>query len=123
MRTTETIVRSKAHIWAIPKAEYKLKLELEEADGDISQITPFEFEITSSESNWRDAAVHIHEFDVAGIVPAGIDLVLKAVETLRGKIATVQAEAAKEVKKLEEQIKNLALIEYKPVGETDADQE
>ncbi len=126
MRTVETVVSAKAHIWAVPKPEYLLRQELEEADGDTSKITPFQFEITNSSSHWRDAAVHVHEFDCAGVVPAGIDLVMKAVQTLRDKILAVQERADKEIVKLEEQIKNLALIEYKPAtpvipGERDYD--
>ncbi len=114
MRTIETVVSSKAYIWAVPKPEYLLKKELKEAEGDATKIIPFEYEITSSETHWRDSAVRVHEFDVAGVVPSGIDLVMKAVETLRDKILKVQAVADKEIVKLEEQIKNLALIEYQP---------
>jgi len=114
VKTKETLVQSEAHIWALPKGEYQLKQDLEEADGDATKVTPFKFEITDSDSHWRDSAVHVHAFDVAGVVPAGIDLVMKAVETLRNKILTIQADADKEIAKIEEQIKNLALLEYQP---------
>jgi len=114
MKTTTEVVKGKAYIWAIPKGEYVLKKEVEENDGVLEGISPFTYLITNSSSDWRDNTVLVHEFDIAGVVPSGIDLVLKAVETLRDKIAVIVAEADKEVKALEDQIKNLALIEYKP---------
>ena len=117
MKTTNEVVKSTAYIWAVPKSEWLLKKEVEENDGIIEGICPFRYEITDDNSDYRSSAVLVHEFDIAGVVPAGIDLVLKAVETLRGKIAEIQAEADKEVAELEKQIKNLALIEYKPQPE------
>lgn len=114
MKTTEEVVKSKAYIWAVPKGEWTLKQEVEANDGNMAGISPFTYVITSSSSDYRDTTVLVHEFDIAGVVPAGIDLVLKAVETLRDKITAIVAEADKEVAKLEDQIKNLALIEYKP---------
>ena len=121
MKTTNEVVKGKAYIWAVPKSEWTLKQEVEENEGVMDGICPFQYDITDSKSDWRNNTVLVHEFDIAGVVPAGIDLVLKAVETLRDKICEIQATADKEVAKLEAQIKNLALIEYKSPIETKDD--
>ena len=114
MKTTNEVVKGIAYIWAVPKTEWALKREVELNDGVMDGICPFTYDITDSKSDWRNNTVLVHEFDIAGVVPAGIDLVLKAVETLRDKIVEIQAEADKKVAELEEQIKNLALIEFQP---------
>ena len=122
MKTVQCEVRSTAYIWAVPKNEYTLKREVEENDGSMLGVCPFQYEITDSETNWRSTAVRVADFGIVGTVPPGIDLVLKAVETLRDKIVTIQAEADKEIAQVEEQIRNLALLEYKPVTEVVSEQ-
>jgi len=114
VKTTQCEVRGTAYIWAVPKSEWKLQREVEENDGSMLGICPFQYEITDSDTNWRPTAVRVADFGIVGTVPPGIDLVLKAVETLRNKIVTIQAEADKEIAQVEEQIRNLALLEYKP---------
>ena len=114
MKTTECKVEGKAYIWAVPKGDWQLKQEVKDNEGSMIGICPFRYETTDSDSDWRSTAVLVSEFDIVGTVPSGIDLVMKAVATLRDKIVTIQAEADKEVAKIEEQIRNLALLEYKP---------
>ena len=114
MKTQLTKVDGKAYIWAVPKGEYTLGQEIRENGDSMVGICPFKYDVTCNESDWRSDSVLVAEFDIVGTVPAGIDLVLKAVETLRNQIVTIQAEAEKEVAKIEEKIRKLALIEYKP---------
>jgi len=120
MKTEKTTVSGKCYIWALPMTDYQVKLALEEVDGDMEKVTPFKYEITASCSNWHDGAVRVCEFDVVGTVPEGIDLVKQAVETLRDEIIKVRKDADDKIADLEEQIKNLALIEYKPAENDEA---
>ena len=116
MKTAKTNVEGTCYIWAYPKTDYEISTELDAVAGDMTKVIPFKYVITSNSANWRDDAVLVHEFPVTGMVPAGVDLVKAAVETLRTEIQRVQKEAADKVLELEEKIKNLALIEYQPEG-------
>ena len=112
MKTKQTRVEGTAYIFAVPKTEYTLKRELDEVNGDASKVMPFEYEIRSFNSHFRDDAVLVHEFSIVGTVPEGIDLVVAAVETLRAEIVKVRTEADKRVAEIEKKIRNLALLTY-----------
>lgn len=114
MKTKRTTVEGVNYIWAYPKTNWEIEQDLQEVDGDMTKVVPFNYQITSNSANWRDDSVLVHEFPVVGNVPAGIDLVKAAVKTLQAEIAQVQAEAEAKVAELNEKIKNLALIEYRP---------
>jgi hypothetical protein len=76
---------------------------------------PFTYELKTYDYG-DESCVRIHDFPISGMVPEGIDITVKAIENLKEKITAVQQEAKKEVKNLEDRIKALALIEYKPDG-------
>lgn len=112
MKTKKTNVEGTCYVWAVPKTDYQISQEIAEVGRE--NVIPFKYSITSSETNWREEAVLVHEFPVTGVVPEGVDLVKAAVETLREEIIRVQKEAEAKVAELQEKINNLALIEYKP---------
>ena len=108
MKTETTKVVNSLKIWAIPRSEYYISEHPEEL--------PFEYEI-SSDDPYQDGAVMVHEAEVTMFVPEGIDLLEKAVETLKTKIKETKDEAANRVEILQKQINNLLLLEYKPNGD------
>ena len=112
MKTAKTNVEGKCYIWAIPKTDWEIKQDLEKMER--SKVVPFRYIIKSSSSDYRDEAVMVHEFDVLGTVPEGVDLITAAVKTLREEIIRVRKEADDRIGELEVKIKNLALIEYRP---------
>ena len=114
MKTVKTPVDGVCYIWAIPMSEWELKSALEEAGGIMKRVTPFKYIITTNNSHYANNAVRVCEFNVMGMVPGGIDLVKKAVETLRDEILRVRKEADDAIVELEVQIRNLALITYQP---------
>lgn len=107
MKTEKTKVDGHMYVFAVPKPTYELEA-LEPED------LPYTYTMRSFDYAGDDDAVAVHDFPVSGEVPAGIDIVMKAIEGLRERIKTVESEAAAEVIVLEKKIKALALIEYKP---------
>jgi len=110
MYTVETKVWADAAIWAIPKTVEALKYENRvNPDGTISE--PFIYKIYAGYNTPYDSgAVKVHEFEVVATVPAGINLMEKAVETMRREIDSIRAESYNEVTKLEKRIQDLMYI-------------
>lgn len=114
MKTVKTKVEGTGYIWAIPKSDYEIRNELADVDGDASKVVPFTYIIKSHDSDYRDGAVMVHEFDIVAQVPEGVDLIKAAVATMRDEIVKLQSETKKKVDELEKKIRDLALIEYQP---------
>jgi len=106
MKTQRTLVEGTMFVFAKAKSEYELD-NLE--PGDL----PFKYELKSYDYGDEDC-VRLHEFAVSDYVPDGIDITLKCIENLKEQITVIEEDAKKAVKKLEDRIKALALIEYKP---------
>ena len=106
MKTKRTEVVQKMAIWAIPKSDY----EIEESPNEM----PFNYKIMTGPCStpWQDGSVKVHEADMTMYVPAGLDLLEKAVETLKDQIKETRAEAQSKIVKYEAQINNLLLIEW-----------
>lgn len=114
MYTVETKVWADAAIWAIPKTVEALKYENRvNPDGTVSE--PFMYKIYVGYSTpYESGAVKVHDFEVVATVPAGINLVEKAVETMRKEIDTIRAESYNAVTKLEKRIQDLMYITHQP---------
>jgi len=112
MQTKRTKVEGTCYIWALPKSDWQIEQDIEEHG--VENVIPFRYVITANSAHYQTGAVKVHEFDVLGTVPEGVDLIKAAVKTMREEIAEIQKEAAKKVADLEEQIKHLALITYQP---------
>lgn len=102
MKTVDELVEGKMQVWAIPD-KYPDEGE-----------PPFRYVVRDNiGSPYQDGAVMVKEQDVTIRVPAGIDLLEKAIETLKGEIKTTRADAEVRVNNLQEQINNLLLLEHK----------
>ena len=106
MKTEETIVKYNISAWAIPR-EY-------ENTGKL----PFRY-ITKlgTDTPWQDGAVKLHKRELVLVVPAGIDLLEKAIETLKGEIQKTRAEAQIQVEKYEKQMESLLQLTYVPTND------
>jgi hypothetical protein len=91
-------------------AKAKTKFQIERLDPDES---PFEYVVKDYDYG-DESQVRIMEVDVDIIIPSGIDLTRACIENLREKIGAVEKEAKEKVADLEDRIRKLALIEYRP---------
>ena len=106
MKTKAESVSGKVSIWAVPTSEF---------DREYHKKGAFEYQLFAGTAQpWRDGSVQVVEHDVVLPVPAGVDLVMAAVETLFAAKAEVMAHAVKECEKLDKKIKELQLITYQP---------
>lgn len=106
MKTEETVVTGNMYVFAVPKTEYEIgRLE----SGEL----PFRYTLKSYDYEGGDS-VRVCEFPVTGIVPAGIDITMKAIEGFREQIIEVQKDADRQIEVLEDKIKALLLITYQP---------
>jgi hypothetical protein len=118
MKTKREVIQGNMYIWAKPKTEWQLERELEEVDGDMTRIDPFTLFIDSIENHWMDTYVRVAgPIPVSATVPEGVDLVTRAVETLRDKAIEIQKEADEKINAIEERIKSLALLTHQPSDE------
>lgn len=83
-------------------------------DPEDENSLPWFYEFATGTTHWNSKAVLIVTHDLTLPIPAGINLVQKAVETLHAKIAEKKAELAKDVAELEAEISKLSLLTYQP---------
>jgi len=107
MKSVAKTIEGKVFVWALPKdASYE-----DMTDG------PFKYEISQSSSyHWKTGAVMIHEQDVVVNVPAGIDLISKAFETLEAAKVEAQVEYNKKIMEIDKQIQGLLMLTHQPDG-------
>jgi len=86
-------------IWAIPKSFPEPGEE------------PFTFEVRTDRP-WATGAVMIHEEDVTLIIPAGINLIAKAVETLEQAKREKTDDYVRDLKDLDRRIDDLKLLTH-----------
>ena len=100
-----TEVTSTLAVWAIPRNQEFVN------PGEL----PFRYQVnTDGHTPWQDGATKVHTTEVTVIVPAGIDLLASAIDTLKEEIKRTKDEAKVRVEKFEKQIANLSLLEHKP---------
>ena len=102
--TKRTPITRTIKIWAIPKSYPE---EGEE---------PFTFEIRTDRP-WATGAVMIHEEEVTLVIPDGINLIAKAVETLEAAKREKTDDYVRDLKDLDRRIDDLKLISYTPSEE------
>lgn len=93
-----------AYIWAVPLHSWEITEE-DRADGRL-----FKYQLSTSPDLYIQGSVRVHEFPISAVVPAGLNLVEKAVETLESSIAKKREEFLKEEADLKDQIKKLLLL-------------
>jgi hypothetical protein len=113
-RTEEMVVKGEIGIWAFPKNQYRVEAEAKDFyDGDVRKVHPFRFELRTGHV-WEEGAVKLHETDVSVMLPANIDLLAQAVETLRETKRQEQRQFDERMEQLEKQIRSLSMLEYNP---------
>lgn len=109
MKTEKTTITDTVYVFAEAKSEYQLE-NLE--PGEL----PFNYTVKSYDLG-SESSVRIMEAPVTLVIPDGIDLTLECIKNLEEKIEVIQKKADKEIQDIRDRIRNLALIEYKPVPE------
>lgn len=100
MITRLTKVTGIATIWAVPTSEWERK-----NDPDIGM---FRYEV--AQYQYQTGAVKVRECEVTLTVPAGINLLERAIATLEEERTRVLGEAQKKAMELEQEIKKLLLL-------------
>lgn len=93
-------------IWAIPRSKWDRDMHPENPD-------PFYYELRTGTA-WENGAVKVVEKEVFIPLPPGVDLLGKALETLRQKQQEIRASAEKQVNELQAQINDLMLLTHQP---------
>lgn len=114
--TVQTPVESTVKVFAIPRTKYEMTKAAE-----VGDTFPFRYEI-SSHIPWQSGAVAVQEVEVHAVVPAGIDLLEKTVETLNGAKKKAKQDYEAKVEELDEQINQLLLLtDQRPYGDLEDD--
>jgi len=105
MKSSNVSVTKPVYVWAIPKNP-----DYDDMEGDL-----FKYEFGNSGSyHWHNAAVCVYEQDVTIEVPAGIDMLGKAVETIDAKIVQAEVEFNNRVSELNKQKQQLLFLTHQP---------
>lgn len=106
MKTERQTITRNVYVFAEAKSKYQIeKLN----PGEL----PFEYIIKAYDYG-DEKCVRIMEQPVSIVIPEGIDITLECVKNLQEKIDAIRKDSAKQIKELEERIRALTLIEYKP---------
>lgn len=101
MITEKEVVTGKVFVWAVPTPSY-----LKDKYGD----RPFHYELNTSDYSYVKGAVKVHEQEISVLVPAGINLVAKAIETLEDEKVKAREEYLKKIAEYQQQIDGLKLL-------------
>ena len=104
--TKEEEVTGSAYIWAIPNR-------------NPDEHGPGAFYYRVMHNPWETGAIKVHTFEVKGTVPAGINLIEAALQTIEDKKNEIQARAFREVQDLEKEKEKLLKLTYRPEPEED----
>lgn len=114
MKTKNETITRNIYVYAQALGKYQLE---NLAPGEL----PFKYEVKGYDYG-DETQVRILEVPVTIHIPAGIDVTVECIKNLQEKIDAVRKQAEKDIKNLEERIRSLALIEYRPgndvVGDT-----
>lgn len=101
--TKATTCEGEVSVFAAPNSMYNPE------DPDSK---PFTYVLREGTRHWNEKYVLVCTHNVTLDVPAGVNLVAKAIETLRDKIAEKRADLVEEVANLEAEIAKLNMITY-----------
>jgi hypothetical protein len=91
-------------------AQAKSKYQIENLKPDE---LPWEYRVKDFDYG-DEASVRIMEHEILIPIPDGIDITAQCIMNLKEKIVAVEKQAKEDIKDLNDRIRNLALIEYKP---------
>lgn len=106
MLTQRENLRTTVYVYAKAKSPYMLD-NLE--PGEL----PYEYRVKDFDFG-DESSVRIMEHEILIPIPEGIDITTQCIANLKEKIVAVEREAKEAVKDLNDRIRNLALIEYRP---------
>ena len=109
MLTKNEPVVGEVQIWAVPRSKYYMN--------ENPTASPFEYQLHTRDP-WTTGAVRVCTHEVTLQVPAGINLLAAAVETLEAKIKEAEATFIRTKLELQEQINNLLMLSYSPANPT-----
>jgi hypothetical protein len=98
MHTKSEPVTGSIQIWAIPRSTYELTQNPE--------LSPFTYQLCTS-TPWQTGAVRVSTHEVILYVPAGVNLLAAALETLELKKKEAFDYYARQVKEIDEQVQQL----------------
>lgn len=111
MKTVTTHVKGTVEVWAIPTTNWERKQQ--EEQGKEPEF--FKFQVLQGKP-YYNGAVKVKEYDVTLTVPAGIDLLARAVATLEEERTRVLGEAQKRATEIQEEINKLLLLSGPSTG-------
>lgn len=113
MKTKQEAYRTTVYVYAQAKSKYQIdKLK----PGEL----PWEYRVKDFDYG-DESSVRIMEHEILVPIPADIDVTTKCIENLKEKIDAVKKQAEEDIADLNERIRNLALIEYRPEPEPEID--
>ena len=110
MKTKQEAIKGSVQIWAMPRTEWEIKQLVE---GGEAEPLPFSYQIRT-QSPWTDGAVNLHEAEVTVMLPPGIDLLKKAIDTLEEAMMAKTRAHNKDMTVLKKKRDALLMIEHKP---------
>lgn len=106
MKTTQETIRTTVYVYAQPKTKYQLE---NLAEGEL----PFTYHVKDYDYG-DETSVRIMEHEILLPIPAGIDITAQCILNLKEKINAVKKQAEDDVADLNQRIRDLSLLEYKP---------
>lgn len=106
MKTKQETLRTTVFVYAQAKSKY----EIENLKPDE---LPWEYRVKDFDYG-DESSVRIMEHEILIPIPDGIDITSQCIMNLKEKIVAVEKQAKADIKDLNDRIRNLALIEYKP---------
>jgi hypothetical protein len=111
MKTKREVVVQEACIWAVPVQEWQRD--------QYPEGQAFYYSIYAGASPYQSGSVNVCTIEVSGMVPAGVNLLERAVATLEEKKATAYKNYMKEVAAADKQIQGLMLLGHDSSGDDD----
>lgn len=106
MKSTPATIKAKVYVFAEPKTKYQLEnLEANEL--------AYRYVVKSYDFGNEDS-VRLSEHEIEIAVPGGIDITSACIQNLKERIDAITKDAEKDIKDLEQRIRDLVLIEYRP---------
>lgn len=106
MKTKQENLRTTVYVYAQAKSKYQIE---QMKPGEL----PWEYRVKDFDYG-DESSVRIMEHEILIPIPADIDVTTKCIENLKEKINAVQKQAEEDIQDLNDRIRNLALIEYRP---------
>lgn len=112
MITKKEAVTGKVAVWALPASKWELQ--------NNPQAEVFKYVLATGD-RWEQGAVKVQEYEISVVVPAGVDLLARAIATLQEQKEKVLGEAQRQATEIQQQINQLMLIGHEPTRVVDGE--